>query len=225
MNPIDLFLHLDTTLEWAAQTYGPWIYALLFAVLFCETGLVITPFLPGDSLLFAAGALAGAGHLDARILFPAVIIAPLLGDTVNYFVGRVFGLRILRSEMGQRFVNPAYVERTRAFYDRHGGKTVLLARFFPIVRTFAPFMAGVGIMSLRRFWTFSVGGTFLWVGIFAGGGYFFGNIPVVEDNLTVGILVMVAVSFLPSIWHVVQSKREERLSASDAEKDGANPSE
>ena len=220
MNPLELVLHLDQTLVQVAATYGPWIYALLFVVIFCETGLVVTPFLPGDSLLFAAGALAGVGMLDPVLLWVLMAFAAILGDSINYAIGYQFGQRIMASGR-VRVLKPEYVHQTEAFFQRHGGKTIIIARFFPIVRTVAPFMAGVGHMRLMRFWSFNIVGGLLWVSLFLGAGYFFGNIPVVKDNLTVGILVMVAISFLPSIYHAVKTRQSSRRAAASAT-DGAD---
>jgi membrane-associated protein len=209
---VNLFLHIDEQLAAAVSTYGTYVYALLFIVLFCETGLVITPFLPGDSLLFAAGALAAVGALNIVWLLLIFALAAILGDTVNYLIGRFFGHAIIESGR-VRALKPSYIEQTQAFFERHGGKTIIFARFFPIIRTFAPFMAGVGKMDLPKFWAFNIVGGTLWVALFAGTGYAFGNIPIVKDNLTAGILVLVAVSFIPSVYHVVKSRVAARRGA------------
>ncbi len=201
-------------------TYGTYVYGLLFAVIFCETGLVVTPFLPGDSLLFAAGALAAVGALDIWWLLGIFATAAILGDTVNYVIGREFGHRIIESGK-VKALKPEYVSRTQAFFERHGGKTIILARFFPIIRTIAPFMAGVGEMSLPRFWAFNIVGGILWVALFAGAGYLFGNIPIVKDNLTIGILVLVAISFMPSIYHVLRTRAAARNTAGQTAQAGA----
>lgn len=201
----DIFLHLDVYLATLAEQYGPWIYAILFGVLFAETGLVITPFLPGDSLLLTAGVLAGAGTLDIGILFAVCLAGPIIGDSVNYWIGRLAGKGIIESG---RFVKRDYVDRTAAFFEKHGGKTITIARFFPIVRTFAPFMAGVGRMNYGRFVAFSVAGTFLWIGLFLGGGYFFGRIPFVAENLEYGVMIVLAISLVPAAAHWVQHRRE-----------------
>jgi membrane-associated protein len=222
MNFIDLVLHLDQTLVSAAQLYGPWLYAILFVVIFCETGLVVTPFLPGDSLLFAAGALAGVGILDPLLLWVLMALAAILGDTVNYVIGREFGERIMASGR-VRVLKPEYVHQTEDFFERHGGKTIIIARFFPIVRTVAPFMAGIGHMRLTRFWSFNIIGGLAWVTLFLGAGYFFGNIPVVKDNLTIGILVMVAISFIPSIYHAVRTRRQSRRAATATAAEDTTP--
>lgn len=206
---LNLFLHIDEQLASAVAAYGTYVYVMLFLVIFCETGLVVTPFLPGDSLLFAAGAIAAAGHLDIRVLLLVFGVAAIIGDTVNYLIGREFGHRIIQSGR-VRVLKPEYVDRTQAFFERHGGKTIILARFFPIVRTVAPFMAGLGEMSLPRFWSFNVIGGLLWVGLFAGTGYLFGNIPIVKHNLTLGIIVLVTLSFIPSVYHVARSRADAR---------------
>ena len=183
---------------------------------------MVTPFLPGDSLLFAAGALAAVGSLHIWWLLAIFAAAAILGDTVNYVIGREFGHRIIESGR-VRVLKPEYVARTQAFFERHGGKTIILARFFPIIRTVAPFMAGVGKMSLPRFWAFNIVGGTLWVMLFAGAGYLFGNIPVVKNNLTLGILVMIAISFIPSIYAALHTRaatrravRQTALAAADS---------
>ncbi len=194
---IDLFLHLDRHLADVTGQYGAWTYGLLFLIVFCETGLVVTPILPGDSLLFAAGAIAALGSLDPWMLFGLLTLAAVLGDMVNYWAGYHFGARIFKPDA--RFLKTEYLERTQRFYARHGGKTIVLARFMPIIRTFAPFVAGMGSMQYRRFFLYNVSGAILWVGICVGAGYFFGNIPVVKQNFTVVILVVVFLSILPGI--------------------------
>jgi membrane-associated protein len=192
----DFLVHLDRHLAALLQQYGPWIYALLFLIVFCETGLVVTPFLPGDSLLFVAGALWATAGLDARLLALTLITAALCGDNVNYWIGRYLGPRVFRWE-SSRFFNRAALDYTRAFYERHGGKTVVIARFVPLVRTFAPFVAGVGRMSYARFLAFSIGGAVLWVVSLVTAGYFFGNMPVVQNNLTIVIFGIIALSLAP----------------------------
>lgn len=202
----DMFVHLDVYLAEAAVKYGVWIYGLLFGVLFAETGIVVTPFLPGDSLLLTGGVLAGAGTLDIGILLAVCLLGPILGDSVNYWIGRTIGQRLCDKRW---LIKPEYVARTRAFFDKHGGKTVTIARFFPIVRTFAPFMAGVGHMPYQRFLAFSVGGTILWVGLFVGTGYFFGQIPVVAENLEYGVMFVLALSLIPALVHYIQRRKEQ----------------
>ncbi len=203
-NLFNMFLHLDVVLGDLAAQYGVWIYAILFGVLFAETGLVVTPFLPGDSLLLTAGVLAGAGTLDIRILLAVCLIAPIAGDSFNYLIGRTLGAKMVASG---RFVKREYVDQTAAFFDKHGGKTITIARFFPIIRTFAPFMAGVGRMSYPRFLAFSIAGTFAWVGLFLGAGYFFGQIPFVRENLEFGVMIVLALSLIPAVYHWFQSRR------------------
>lgn len=202
---VDLFLHLDRHLADITSRYGVWTYAILFLVVFAETGLVVTPFLPGDSLLFAVGALAGLGALDVSILVPLLLVATFLGDNVNYFVGSRIGRRAFTGTLP--FVKREHLERTEAFYGKHGARTVILARFIPIVRTFAPFVAGVGAMPYRRFIGYSVLGAVLWVGLFVLGGYFFGNIPAVKRNFSLVVLAIIGISVLPVVLEFVRSRR------------------
>ena len=192
----DLLVHLDRHLAALLQEYGIWIYALLFLIVFCETGLVVTPFLPGDSLLFVAGALWAAAGMDPQALAGTLIAAALCGDNVNYWVGRYLGPKVFRWESSRLF-NRRGLDYTHAFYERHGGKTVVIARFVPIVRTFAPFVAGVGRMRYLRFLAFSVGGAVLWVVSLVTAGYLFGNVPLVKNNLTIVIFVIVLLSVSP----------------------------
>ena len=194
----DIILHLDRHLQWLVANYGPWIYAILFAIVFCETGLVVTPFLPGDSLLFVAGTVAAAGGMTIHGLFAALAAASFLGDNTNYWIGRYVGPRIFTRE-GSRYLNPAHLQRTQRFYDRYGAKTVFFARFVPIIRTFAPFVAGIGHMQYPRFLFFSFSGSIAWVGSLAYAGYYFGNVPIVKENLTLVIIAIVLVSILPGI--------------------------
>jgi membrane-associated protein len=192
----DLFLHLDRHLADVVGRYGTGTYALLALIIFCETGLVVTPFLPGDSLLFAAGATAALGVLDPVALVLLLAVSAIAGDNTNYWIGRWVGPRAFRGRV--RFLNRAYLERTHAFYEKHGGKTVIFARFAPILRTFAPFVAGVGAMRYLRFLRFSIGGATLWVSLFVLAGYFFGNLPVVRDNFSLVILAIIAISLMPA---------------------------
>lgn len=201
----DLFLHLDKHLSGLLQQYGVWVYLLLFLIVFCETGLVVTPFLPGDSLLFVAGTLWAAAGMDVHALMTTLILAALLGDNCNYWIGRYFGPRVFRWENSKLF-NRKALDYTHAFYERHGGKTIVLARFLPLVRTFAPFVAGVGRMYYPRFMGFSVLGAMVWVVSLVYAGYFLGNIPVVRQNLTAVILVIVAISLAPLVIEFLKSR-------------------
>jgi len=212
LHAVDVFRHLDTYLVELVHQYGPWIYAILFLVLFCETGLVVTPFLPGDSMLFAAGALAAASTpeqpgLSMVVLVPLLIVAAVVGDAVNFAVGSRVGPGILEKEKIP-FIKKAHLLRTQAFYDKHGSKTIVLARFVPIVRTFAPFIAGIGKMQYRVFATYNVVGAIAWVVICAGAGYFFGNIPVVKKNFELVVLGIIFVSVIPIALEVLKSLRK-----------------
>ena len=202
---IDLFLHLDQHLGQLISQYGTWTHLILFLIVFCETGLVITPFLPGDSLLFAAGTFAALGALDLWLVVLLLIIAAIVGDTVNYWFGAYIGPRAFRGDV--RFLRKEYLDRTHAFYEKHGGKTIILARFVPIIRTFAPFVAGVGAMSYPKFLTYNVVGAVLWVGLFVLGGYFFGNITVVRENFTLVILAIIGISVLPIAVEALRARR------------------
>jgi membrane-associated protein len=202
---IDLFLHLDQHLGQLISQYGTWTHLILFLIVFCETGLVITPFLPGDSLLFAAGTFAALGSLDLWLIMVLLIIAAIIGDTVNYWIGAYIGPRAFRGDI--RFLRKEYLERTHAFYEKHGGKTIILARFLPIIRTFAPFVAGVGAMSYPKFITYNVVGAVLWVCLFVLAGYFFGNITIVRENFTLVILAIIAISVLPLVIEALRARR------------------
>jgi membrane-associated protein len=205
---LDLFLHLDEHLTIVTQTYGSLTYFFLFLVIFMETGLVVTPFLPGDSLLFAAGALAalpGTG-LNVGLLFLLLFAAAVIGDTINYKIGKTLGPRVF--EQNYRLLKREYLERTQAFYAKHGGKTIILARFVPIVRTFAPFVAGVGTMRYRQFILFNVIGGFLWTLLFIFGGYFFGNIPIVKENFELVIIGIILISLLPMVIEWLRGRKQ-----------------
>ena len=210
---LDIIVHLDKHLGLVIQHYGFWTHLLLFVILFCETGLVITPFLPGDSLLFAAGAFAALGSLDLTWLALSLPLAAMIGDSSNYWIGRITGPKVFSSGES-RLLNRKHLERTHRFYLKYGGKTVIIARFMPIVRTFAPFVAGVGAMAYRRFILYSIGGSIGWVLVFILGGYFFGNIPVVKANFTLVILAIIVISLLPGIIEYVRGRRREGASAS-----------
>jgi membrane-associated protein len=202
---VDVFLHLDQHLSQVIAQYGTWTHLILFLIVFCETGLVVTPFLPGDSLLFAAGTFAALGALDIRLILLLLFVAAVLGDTVNYWVGAYIGPRAFSGNL--RFLRQEYLDRTHAFYERHGGKTIIMARFIPIIRTFAPFVAGVGAMSYGKFITYNLAGAALWVGLFALGGYFFGTIPTVRDNFSLVILAIIAISIAPIVVEAVRAHR------------------
>jgi membrane-associated protein len=202
----DIAVHLDRHLAAFLAEHGAWVYALLFAVVFCETGLVVTPFLPGDSLLFVAGAVAATGGIDARAVAATLVAAALCGDNVNYWIGRWLGPRVFRAS-DARWFNPRHLARTEAFYERHGGKAVVIARFVPIVRTYVPFVAGVGRMGYPRFLGFSIGGALLWVTSLITAGYYFGNLPLVKNNLTLAILGVIALSLLPIAFEWLRHRR------------------
>ncbi|HJS46950.1 MAG TPA: DedA family protein [Gemmatimonadales bacterium] len=205
----DLFLHLDRHLAEIIGRYGVGTYAILVLIIFCETGLVVTPFLPGDSLLFAAGSLAALGAgLDPMLLFLLLSAAAIAGDTLNYWIGSLLGKGV--AEGRYPLIRRDYLERTHRFYERHGGKTIVLARFVPIIRTFAPFVAGVGTMTYRRFLTWNVAGGILWVGLFVWAGYFFGNLPAVKENFSLVILAIIALSVLPIAVEAMKSWRAGR---------------
>jgi membrane-associated protein len=200
---IDLFVHVDSHLAELIARFGLWTYGLLFLVIFCETGLVVTPFLPGDSLLFAAGALAGLGSLNSVWLFFSLFAASVAGDSSNYWIGRYIGPRAFGGT--SRFLKLEHLDRTRDFYTRHGRKTVILARFLPIIRTFAPFVAGVGQMPYATFLAFSIAGSIAWVGLFVWAGYFFGNLPLVRDHFSIAVMGIIAVSLLPMAVELVKA--------------------
>jgi len=201
---IDIILHLDRHLIWLIQNYENWIYLILFLIIFCETGLVITPFLPGDSLLFVSGAIAANGVMDVQYLVILLMLAAFSGDNTNYWIGRYLGPRIFnRTE--SRLLNRKHLERTNRFYKKHGGKTIIFARFLPIFRTFAPFVAGIGRMFYTRFMTYSAFGSILWINFFIFGGYFFGNVPIVKNNLSFFILGIVIISIIPGIVEFIRN--------------------
>jgi membrane-associated protein len=205
---IEFFLHIDKHLIEVIQQYGFWTYLILFLIIFCETGLVVTPFLPGDSLLFAAGALAAVdttGTLNVWLLFVLLSAAAIAGDTVNYFIGRFLGHKIF--EMRLPFVKKEYLDRTHEFYEKYGGKTIILARFVPIVRTFAPFVAGVGSMTYSRFVAYNVVGGIVWIAIFVFGGYLIGNIPLIKDNFSIVTVLIILISVTPMAIELVRSRR------------------
>jgi membrane-associated protein len=201
----DILIHLDAHLAELVANYGTWTYAILFLIIFCETGLVITPFLPGDSLLFAAGTLAAITTLDVNLLAFLLFVAAVGGDNTNYWIGYFTGPKVFTKEKS-RLLNREYLLRTHKFYERHGGKTTIIARFMPIIRTFAPFVAGIARMSYRRFLIFDILGGILWIGSFIYLGYFFGNIPIVKNNFSIVIVVIVFISILPGIIAFLKEK-------------------
>jgi membrane-associated protein len=205
---LDLILHLDYHLRALVLEYGVWVYAILFLIIFSETGLVIVPFLPGDSLLFVAGALAGGGELQLQWVMPLLMLAAFAGDNTNYWIGRGAG-KWLVHHLGGRLINRENLDRTHAFFEKHGGKTILFARFLPIIRTFAPFVAGIGKMRYRIFVMFSALGSLAWISTFAVGGYYFGNIPLIKNNLTLMTLGIIVVSLLPAFIRFLQHWRSQ----------------
>jgi membrane-associated protein len=204
---IDIFVHLDRHLVWLIQNFGGWAYLVVFLVVFCETGLVVTPILPGDSLLFGLGALAAVGGLNVDWLFLLLCVAAIAGDTVNYMVGHYVGPRVFQEDTS-RFFKREYLERTHRFYEKHGGKTIVIARFIPIIRTFAPFVAGIGSMTYSHFIVYNVTGGILWVAVFIFGGYYFGNLPVVRQNFTLVIVAIIIISVLPGVIEFLRQRRK-----------------
>ena len=204
---VDIFLHLDRHLGAVIQQYGPWTYAILFLIVFCETGLVVTPFLPGDSLLFAAGAFAATGVLNVYDTAILLFIAAVAGDALNYSVGKFIGPKVFEWK-SSRIFRPEYLERTQRFYEKYGGKTIVIARFVPIVRTFAPFLAGVGNMSYSKFGLYNVTGAMLWIILFVFGGYLFGEMPIVKQNFTLVIMVIIVISVMPAVIEIIRARRE-----------------
>jgi membrane-associated protein len=212
---IDFVLHMDVYLPEIINDYGAWTYGILSGIIFLETGVVVTPFLPGDSLLFAAGTFAALGSLNPFLLFGLLATAAILGDTVNYHIGQYIGERAFSGEI--KFLKQEYLEKTQIFYEKHGGKAIILARFVPIIRTFAPFVAGVGTMKYRRFITFNVVGGIAWVAIFIFLGYFFGNIPFVRKNFELVIFAIIFISFIPPVWEFIKARREAKEAAAQTE--------
>jgi membrane-associated protein len=205
LNFIDFFVHLDKYLSTMIQNFGPWSYFIIFLVIFCETGLVVTPILPGDSLLFGLGTFAALGALDIKWLLILLSIAAVTGNIVNYAIGYRVGPKIFHLE-NVRFLNRAYLERTHRFYEKHGGKTILIARFIPIIRTFAPFVAGIGKMTYSRFFFYNVIGSISWIALFILGGYYFGNLPTVKNNFTLVIFAIIIVSMLPVVIEYIRHR-------------------
>lgn len=213
---IDFIIHIDKHLGEIVSQYGTLTYAILFLIVFCETGLVVTPFLPGDSLLFAAGALAAAGHLDVNLLALLLLIAAIIGDTVNYHIGQYLGPNLFVKKW--RLVKQEHLDRTEKFFLKYGAKAIVIARFVPIVRTMAPFMAGVGTMPYKTFIFYNVFGALLWIGIFCYGGYAFGELPIVKKNFTLVILAIIILSVLPAVIEIIRARREARASATIPER-------
>jgi len=205
---LDFILHIDKYLAGLIQQYGTGVYALIFLIVFLETGLVVTPFLPGDSLLFASGAFAAQGAFNVGILAALLTIAAILGDSLNYRIGKTLGDRVFKEDI--RFVNKHYLEHAQKFYEKHGAKTIVLARFVPIVRTFAPFLAGVSSMHYATFITYNVIGAIAWVALFVFGGYLFGNLPIVQDNFGTVTIVIIVLSFIPVVWELWKHRRSRR---------------
>jgi len=203
---LDFLLHVDKYLLWLTQNYGAWIYLILFAIIFCETGCVATPFLPGDSLLFIAGALAASGMLNVYLLALVLMLASFSGDNVNYWLGRLFGPKLF-SRTNSRFFRPEYLQSTNKFYAKHGGKAVIIGRFLPVARTFMPFVAGIGRMKYARFVGFSACGSVLWIGIFLVLGYFFGRTQYAQDHLMFMIVLVIAISLLPWLWVMMKKNK------------------
>ena len=203
-NAIDFILHIDVHLATIVSQYGGWTYAILFLIIFCETGLVVTPFLPGDSLLFATGALAAATDLNIILLFILLTIAAILGDAVNYWIGKTVGEKMFDGRI--RYLKREHLDRTHAFYEKYGGKTIVIARFVPIVRTFAPFVAGMGSMSYAKFALYNVSGGILWIGSLLFAGFLFGNLPIVRDNFGLVIIAIIILSILPAVIEILRGR-------------------
>ena len=203
---IDFILHIDQHLTELAAQYGAWIYGILFLIIFCETGLVVMPLLPGDSLLFAAGSIAAIGKMNIHLMVVLLIIAAILGDAVNFVIGKYFGEKLF-SNPNSKIFKQSHLQKTQQFYAKHGGKTIIMARFIPIVRTFAPFVAGMGHMSYHHFLAYNVIGGVLWVTIFSSLGYFFGNMDIVKDNLSLVLVAIIVLSILPAIIEIIRHKR------------------
>ena len=203
---IDFILHIDQHLTELAAQYGVWIYGILFLIIFCETGWVVMPLLPGDSLLFAAGSIAAIGKMNIHLMVVLLIIAAILGDAVNFMIGKYFGEKLFANPNSKIF-KQSHLQKTQQFYAKHGGKTIILARFIPIVRTFAPFVAGMGHMTYHHFLAYNVIGGVLWVTIFSYLGYFFGNLPIVKDNLSLVLIAIIVLSILPGIIEIIRHKR------------------
>jgi len=207
---IEIFIHLDEYLGQVIRNYGTWTYLLLFLVIFMETGLVVTPFLPGDSLIFAAGTFAGMGALNVWVLWGLLCAAAIIGDTVNYLIGHYIGPRAFSGQVP--FLKKKYLDQTHAFYEKHGGKTIILARFIPIIRTFAPFVAGIGAMTYSHFIVYNVTGAIAWVILFLFGGYFFGGLKFVQDNFSFVVIAIIVISVMPAVIEIIKERGRNRKS-------------
>jgi len=214
----DFVMHLDTHLRGLIQTYGLWTYLILFVVIFCETGLVVTPFLPGDSLIFAAGTFAAAKTLNVWVLFLILSAAAVIGDTANYWIGKIVGPKVFHKEK-TRFFKKEYLDRTHNFYEKYGAETIIIARFVPIIRTFAPFVAGIGKMSYGKFLSYNVIGGVGWVAVFTFGGYFFGNIPFVKKNFSIVIIAIILISLVPAVLEFLKHRKKKP----DQKRDASTP--
>ncbi len=216
---IDFILHIDVHLTELVAEYGTWVYAILFLIIFCETGLVVTPFLPGDSLLFVAGAIAsiGSNHINVHLLVLLLIIAAILGDAVNYMIGKFFGEKLF-SNPDSKIFKQSYLQKTHEFYEKHGGKTIILARFVPIVRTFAPFVAGMGNMSYKHFASYNVIGGVAWVSIFTYAGFFFGELEFVKKNLSILIFAIIFISIIPAVVEILRNRRKDKKASQSSSK-------
>ncbi len=215
LNLIDFVIHIDVHLEQIITTYGVWTYAILFLIVFAETGFVVTPFLPGDSLIFAAAAFAARGWLNPWLIFVVIVAAGIIGDGVNYAIGHYIGPRVFTEDV--RFLKREYLEKASEFFEKYGGKAVFFARFMPIIRTFVPFVAGAGAMHYPKFIVFNVIGAVTWVGLFDMLGYFFGNIPAVEENFTIVVFAIIFLSLMPPVIEAIKAKREGKEKAALAE--------
>jgi len=215
---IDLFIHLGEHLHWVIQNYGVWTYLFLFLIIFCETGLVVTPILPGDSLLFATGTFAASGSLKAGWLFAILSVAAVAGDTVNYWIGYFVGPKVFHKEK-VRFLNREYLDRTHRFYEKYGGKTIIIARFIPIIRTFAPFVAGIGKMTYRHFITYNISGGIAWIAAFVFGGFYFGNLLFVKKHFTLIIYLIIVISILPGVMEYLRQRHRPDRTFADTYRD------
>jgi membrane-associated protein len=206
---IDVILHLDKYLSVIIQNYGIWTYGLIFLIIFCETGLVVTPFLPGDSILFATGALASIGEMNILTLFIVFFSSAVIGDTVNYFIGNKIGTKILEKE-NVRFINKEYLKKAHVFYEKHGSMTIVVGRFIPIIRTFVPFIAGIGEMSYSKFITYNIFGGFIWVSLFLGGGYLFGNLDIIKEHFSYVLIAIIVISLVPGVVTFLKERKSSK---------------